>query len=239
MMTVLRLLVAALGCALVVLASRSTDRAQACTFVLESDPLRAVAAAAGGSDVVVVGEVIREEPIEDDPVDFAVFDDRAFTSTVRVDAALKGEPERLLTLGPLGYLEPDCSGGPRLRAGERVVLFLSSFRSSFRVYAYEQGNYLLAGNAAYNENLPPVPAEDFVRRVAAATGAPQQELDAALVSLRGEAEPLRNDADNGGELPWLVVGLGGAVLAGLVVVLVWARRPASPTGWMNGKTDEG
>jgi hypothetical protein len=41
------------------------------------------------------------------------------------------------TIGPLGYVAPDCSGGPRLETGDRVLLFL--MRSRYGVASYSIG----------------------------------------------------------------------------------------------------
>ena len=55
------------------------------------------------------------------------------------------------TIGPLGYVAPDCSGGPRLEAGDRVLLFLT--RSRYGVASYSIGpggdTILFRGEKAY------------------------------------------------------------------------------------------
>ncbi len=168
------------------------------------------------ADAVIVGEAIDE-------------------STVHVAATLKGstDPETVISRFNIS----NCPDPPGLYAGEHVLLLLGRYEGGFQIFGFGRGRYVLTDGMIKPEYGTPMPAEDFVRRVAAITAAPQQQLDAALASIRGEptavppreAEPLPNDADNGGGLPWLVVGLGGAVLAGLVVLLVWARRPTSST----------
>ena len=125
-------------------------------------------------------------------------------------------------------------GHPQLSIGERVLLFLR--RPSGTVL----GQYLLADGNATSAYYGAIPAGDALRRVAAITGATDEQLDAALAfalggplpELQPDAEPLPTDApqpdasplpvdveeEDGGQ-PALLIALASALLALLVAAL--------------------
>ncbi|MCH7812148.1 MAG: hypothetical protein IH958_05915 [Chloroflexi bacterium] len=182
-----RLAVAALFGALVFagsLAPQTARHAAACSLAPT-----ALEGLARGAQVVIVGEVINERLVRDRPNSYNVYE-----STVRVEAVLKGTVEPLVTLSPLGSLGADCTGGPRLQEGERVLLMFGEFRGDSFVVGHEWGKYVLANGEAQVafQNIPPeppIPVGEALRTVAAITGASQAELDAALSFAMGEPLP--------------------------------------------------
>ena len=229
-----RVSVVVLACAVVALAvfAPATARPAAACSIVQTD-LETTAAEA---EIVIVGQVIAESMV----------DPRwpSFESTIRVAAVLRGDLELEITLSPLGFLGADCSGGPRLPVGERVLLLLSRFKGELRVYGYENGKYVLTDGEARRafELFPPatpIPAEDALRRVAAITGATDEQLDAALAfagvgpapAPLPDAAPIPTDAplpdaspppvdveDDGGQVA-LLIALASVLLALLVAAL--------------------
>jgi hypothetical protein len=233
-----RVFVLALVCAVVALAvfAPATAKPAAACTILRVD----LDTAAEEAKIVIVGEVIHERTIER-----VVFSREAYESTVGVRVALKGNPEREITFSPLGFLGADCSGGPRLPAGERVLLFIAEYNGELHIYGFDK--YVLANGEASRQFAvadsllePPIPADDALRRVAAITGASPEQLAAALAFARDEPapehqpdaellpteapepelEPLPVAADEAGGAPVLLIVLASAVLAVLVSALI-------------------
>ncbi len=228
-----RVSVVALACAVVALAvfAPATAKPAAACSILQID----LDTAAEGAEIVIVGKVIQERTIER-----LVYASEHYESTILVVAALKGNPEREIILSPLGFLGSDCSGGPRLPAGERVLLFLSRVRGELRVNGNEFGKYLLAnGMASSIWAKDPIRLGDALRRVVDITGATDEQLYSALEfarvgltpALQPDAAPLPTDApqpdaaplpadveDDGGQ-PALLIALASALLALLVAAL--------------------
>lgn len=178
-MMILRTLAALPLLALVVagvLAPQTAHRASACSMVQLT-----LEQVTEGAQLVFVGEVIAERPI-----DLAPFSYDAYESTIHVVATLKGVVDDETTLAPLGFLGADCSGGPRLRMGERVLLFLEFYGSAWHVFDYEGGKYLLANGMAESAFGESHPTEEALQTVGEITGAPQDQLDTALAFARGE-----------------------------------------------------
>ena len=173
--------------------------------------------AAEVADLVIVGEVVSEQSVSP----------QLYTSTIGVSATLKGDSEREFTLERIGQLYPDCSGGPRLAAGERVLLFLNGGRGQLQVTGYEGGKYVLSETKAMTAwEDTAIPVEDALRRVAAITGAAPGQLDAALAFANGEPLP---ELENG-DLMGLLIGLAAAGALVLLPALLFAvrrRRSAS------------
>ncbi len=235
-----RVSVVVLACAVVALAvfaPATAKPAAACNIARPANVLSALDAAATGSEIVIVAEVIRERTIE------RVGLYEKYESTIRVRAVLKGNPEREITFSPLGFHGADCSGGPRLPVGERVLLFLSP--SSILLFSGADKYVLANGEARAQFAVPgsplrsPIPVDDALRRVAAITGATDEQLDAALAfalggplpELQPDAEPVPTDAplpdasplpvdveEDGGQ-PALLIALASALLALLVAAL--------------------
>ena len=233
----MRISIVAMICAVVALAvfAPATAKPAAACSILRVD----LDIAAEEAEIVIVGEVIRERTIER-----VVFSREAYESTVGVHATLKGNLEREITFSPLGFLGADCSGGPRLPAGERVLLFITEFNGELLVYA--AAKYVLANGEAIRQFAvadslpgPPIPADEALRRVAAITGATDEQLDAALAFALGgpapapqpdaapiptdapqpDAEPLPELVEEDGGQPVLLIALASALLALLVAAL--------------------
>ena len=126
--------------------------------------------------------------------------DGTFQSTVRPDAILAGGR-------PAGDIEipalrdgADCIGGPRLREGEHVLLFLKSESGppgsdDYWLLSPFGGKVILKDGSAYLHDLmtPDEPqlvgtADDLIRRVATTLGSTPEDRDAALVAA-GRAQP--------------------------------------------------
>ena len=176
------------------------------------------------AEMIVVGEVVSEEAERN----------QTYTSTVRVAATLKGEAQSELMLEGLGQRGSDCSGGPRLEQGERLLLFLTHRRSSSDSPTVEPGapmiygDYRIADGVARSPfDLPhELPAGLALGRVAAIAGAPVSELDAALAFAAGEdgltPSLTENDQvvmeDDGGTNWRLIGGISGVALIAIAAV---------------------
>ena len=202
--------------------------AAACSFVPERPTIEEMA---DGAEMVIVGEVVDEHPMELAGAQESLATYEPSESTVAVVAALKRHPRSEITLSFLGFLAPDCAGGPPLAAGERVLLFLSEHRGEFRklrgelgVYGHTDGKYVLTEGEASRSRFRPTPVsgESVLQRVAATTGAAQDEFDAALAFANGESVPIR-EVENG-NLPLLIIGLGAQGAAVLLAALFFAVR---------------
>lgn len=160
------------------------------------------------AETIIVGEVMNERLSRPDLP--------AYESTIRTVAVLKGNAGDEVTLSQLGFLGSDCSGGPRLTDGERVLLFLRQVQGKVSVVDYEHGKYVLTVQEAKTAYGTPVPVEDALGHVAAAAGAGSEQLDAALA--------LVAESDHG--LPTLLIGLaaGGGAVAFLALALVALRQ---------------
>ena len=238
-----RVFVVALVCALVAMAALAPGLAKPAAACSPSYGHFTLEDRAEQAEIVIVGEVITEQAIED----LYDYPPSYYESTIRIAATLKGNPEPEITLSPVGYFGPDCSGGPRLPTGERVMLFLSEYRGDLRMFGLEESKYTLVEGEAiifYSEptlSREPIPVEDAFRRVAAITGATDEQLAAALAFARDEPapeprpdaellpteapelEPLPVAADEAGGAPVLLIVLASAGLAVLVSALIGLR----------------
>jgi hypothetical protein len=72
----------------------------------------------GPNGIALLGLVLDEAPVN-----------RVFVSQVQTVLPLSGEAiTPVVRIGPHGFGAPDCSGGPRLLAGEKVLVFLGPSR---------------------------------------------------------------------------------------------------------------
>jgi hypothetical protein len=86
---------------------------------------------AGAGVLVVLGEVISEHRIDPQRRPILV-PEQSYVSEVKIELVLAGKAgEETLEVGPNGYGAPDCSGGPRLLPGEKVILFLRPINPSY------------------------------------------------------------------------------------------------------------
>jgi hypothetical protein len=77
-----------------------------------------------GGGIVVLGQVASERPVDRNRR--SVFTpESAFISEFRVALSLAGHDlaGESLVVGPHGFGNPDCAGGARLLAGEKLILF--------------------------------------------------------------------------------------------------------------------
>jgi hypothetical protein len=78
----------------------------------------------GPNGIALLGLILDEAPVVG----------RTFISQVQTVLPLTGEGiTPVVRVGPNGFGDPDCSGGPRLLAGEKVLLFLHPSRGRFGV----------------------------------------------------------------------------------------------------------
>ncbi|MCI0777334.1 MAG: hypothetical protein J4N95_04080 [Chloroflexi bacterium] len=149
------------------------------------------------ADTVFVGEVVRERLLKDD--------DR-YASTVRVAVTFKGSPGSAVIVFPLGSYEPDCSGGPRLQVGERVLLFLHS-------------EYERVGRGTPIYLLDSQTAEKEIRYAADITRVRGERLSAAIEFANGGPVPEGMASFQTANGSWRDA-LGGMLIALGVVLLV-------------------
>lgn len=185
------------------------------------------------AEIVIVGEVTAERIIEPTSP--------TYESTVRPAAVLKGAPPGEIVISPLGYLGADCSGGPRLAAGERVLLFVGrgmvggQAQGELQVVGYEAGKYALHDGLAMQPYTgSSMPADQAIRQVATITGASEDQVVAAIAFAQGDptaeppaqAEPVTRPSEDGnGDVALLAIGLASAGALALVLfgVAVWRR----------------
>ena len=181
----------------VVIALTPTEDALACAISIPGDPYDGLRWRVGEATVIIVGQVTAERhgTVDGQP---------PYISTVRPVATLKDEPpEGGFELSPLGWASPDCSGGPRLPAGERVLLALRhGIQGPTTQMTVMSGAYILRADATYPGLPPPTlhvspglaagtpyprfpRGEDFVREVAAMVGAPSERTEQAVRSAQG------------------------------------------------------
>ena len=236
-----RVSVVVLACAVVALAMfapATAKPAAACSYGRTD-----LSEAAREATLIIVGQVVKERVLEVLSVEYSTY---SFESTIQVAAALKGNPRPEIVITEIGFLGAGCEGGPRLPAGERILLFASEFNGKLHIYGFEWGRYVLAngeasldfGDIGFPEE-PSIPADDALRRVAAITGATDEQLDAALAFALGgplpelqpdaellptdvsppDAAPLPVDVEEDGGQPVLLIALASALLALLVAAL--------------------
>lgn len=240
-MTALRVSVAVLAsmlAALVALAGASSPRPAAATCSIGSpiDYEGAFTRSVSNSQLLFVGTVASERSLPRPPQVTPMWE-----SVVMPEAMLKGDaPGGPIMMPHLGRLGGDCSGGPRLLAGERVLLPVYFGRLSYDGSQGWQLNgifskVLIEGDQAFLESVlgrhPLGDIEGVIRTFGATAGATDAQIDAAILAALAP-EPQRVPGatpqeaappDTGGpEWTWAVVAaLGVTALAGLALI---ARR---------------
>ena len=230
----------------------STAGAMTCRIRSVTDPQERLDSAIDNewSEIVLVGVVTEELPLTLDPAapggyraassSDASSGDPVFQSTVKVQAVLKGGPvdeEFVLT----GLSEVwQCSSGPLLPEGERVLLFLGRWPVAAGIPVDEQftwqtnliggqvfltnGRAILTDYQSDNGGTYLGGAEDVVSYVAERLGANEEARAAALAALNAPAPA--SDSD----FRWLPMTIGLIAVGlglGVLVVLTWARRGTS------------
>ena len=179
----------------------------------KNDPLKYVLEDAS---LVIVGRVVDERATG------GVSGEKAYESRVTPDAVLRGSaPNGDIVLPRLNTLGADCSGGPRLPEGERVLLFLyktSMFdpqtgRNQQDVWqiGLVGGKVVIESGAAYvevfDQRIRLGETEPAIRDIASRVGASQAQADAAVAAATGAAPVSAEDED--GRLidsTWLYIG---------------------------------
>ena len=206
------------------------SRAYACSLAPppKDDPLRY---ALEDPELVIVGEVVDERPMP------GFGEDEVYTSRVKPDAVLKGDPGiGTIDLHFLNYLGGGCEGGPRLPVGQRVLLFLSK-RSYIGVapgidlkdawqMVLSGGKVLLEDGYAYADNWGELQAlgaiETVITRAGQRLGATPEQTEAAL---RAAVAPSEGGSGSSRLLHLTIIGLGLAFAAGAAYALSRRQQP--------------
>ncbi len=212
------------------------SQVHACSLAMP-EPDERVALFSASAEAVVVGEVIAEEP-EQSPSG-----EGAFNSTFQIVATLSGEPPADMVLANLGYFGADCSGGPRLREGERFLLYLSTQKAApmgvnhlptgeWRVDAVGMAAYLIdEGEALFYpmgnppDEEPAVAAEVLIREVGDALESDPTEVERAVTFANGGAlPPQAAEQESNRVAVWGSVGVG---LTAVAILVGWYLRGRS------------
>lgn len=217
----------------------------ACSLDRTPSPAGLVADQVAAAELIVVGVVAEETVVGQRGGNPST---PTYASTVDVRAVLAGSfDEPTLRLTPLGWLSASCTGGPRLLAGERVVLFLETPNSFYQEegieysewqgvlqgakYFFEDDEAFLEEQFSFEGGRDPAAAGDTVALIGAVGTAAQsegEEIVRAVLAALGDDED-----DEGRNVLWPVLGtiLGVTVVAAGVVLFGWRRarsRAARP-----------
>ena len=222
-------LAAALAVPAVALAPGGNQAAEAVCSIGATDYADAAMTTLPRTQLLLVGTVTDERSIRRGTRTF-------YESVVEPQVMLKGEaPDEPIVLPFLGHLGADCSGGPRLLKGERVLLPVYWGRASygdgesawqltgiFSKVALQDGVATLQWHLG-SERLGE--SEDIIRTYGEAVGATDGQIEAAI------AAALTPDGAGAGDSTRRIVAL--AVTAGAVIVIaagVLRRRSRSEGG---------
>ncbi len=189
-----------LGALLTVSLARPHE-ASACSLAGFADAEERVARQVEYSELIIIGTVVSEVWTGEHGGGIPTPE---YTSTVRVEAVLKGPAVERIEIPRLGFLTASCGGGPRMVEGERVLLFLQ--RSNWwwandldlspipedvwGVALTGQGKYrLVDGEALFERSFamesppePAGPAEQLIREVGRLVQAAGEPSDDSLRS---------------------------------------------------------
>lgn len=184
------------------------------------------------SDLVIIGTVTDERTYG------RAGDSTLYVSTVRTDAMLKGEADaESISIPLLGQLGGDCSGGPRLREGERVLLLLDwqyTARSGDGSIEYAWqfqsifGKVLIAEGTAIAQEIhtsePLGEANATIRAFGEAVGAGESRIEAVIIAANADEATLASGRlqDGGSDNRAWAIPLTVAVMA--LAALIGARR---------------
>jgi len=193
------------------------------------------------SEAIVVGEVVDEVRVPH-PGTWPRYESR-----IEVVATLAGEVPEEIVLRDLGQLGADCSGGPRLVEGERVLLFLVDRDAlgmavdEWRVADSGQAKYRLdAGQALYHssytgEDQPEQvgAAAELIEEIASMNNSDPGQVTRALEFAQERqpelslAEPPMAGDEETTAIPMVALGVGLAVaIVTIVLTGVVLRRRA-------------
>ncbi len=201
----------------------SPQHADACSLALSSDPGQRLRQNVEWAELIVIGTVI-------DEVQTTNFGNlHRYDSTVQVGLVLRGDSSNSIEILGLGALGADCSGGPRLRTGERVLLFLGEGWGgpAWRI-GPDGGKYLLQNGEAFVEQLfgiddsreAPRDEIELIAEISELTGTPPIVIDQHV-------DALTPDDGKVSFVPWLpLVGVLLLFPAGWLWLRVrWRSRP--------------
>lgn len=158
------------------------------------------------ADLIFVGQVVRERRIE-------FRGSEGYASTLHVAAVLKGRPPLEVTISPLGFNHPDCSGGPRLPVGQRMLIFLPEEYQ-------EQSSFLRSIDRFGPDDPIEDRLEDRLVEIASFAHTPDENLHAAVAFARGGPLPHASDSN---AMPALAAGAAVAAIALFLLVLFRSR----------------
>ena len=222
------------GLALLMVSLPSASSAAAtCSYGIPEDPRDRLRAEAAAADLILIGKVMSERLMtpEDRPVVLPAHID-AYESTVTTQAILVGDERQTeIRIAGLGFFAPDCSGGPRLLAGEQVMLFLYEWSYVARggevdawFIGVAGGKVVLADEEArfdYGDGASETAgdAREFIESAARMVDASPEATAAALFAAGFRSESGRTPGD------WLLISAGvvllTATLAGASFGLGW------------------
>lgn len=190
--------------------SPSATTVHACSIGSFGTPERqrdAMLEALDGSDLVIVGVVLEETRVG---VRSNFIDKNdVYESRVRADAVLAGDSiGEEVRVGQLGYHDSSCSGGPRLREGERVLLALdrgfvrtdgaAEDENVWRLHHF-LGKVLIVDDEAISQyaslGIEVGSAETLIRSYGKVLGSDTEQMEMALVAA---IEPVQPDATTTG-----------------------------------------
>jgi hypothetical protein len=233
--------------------------AHACSILAEQDAARRLQTAIDNwSELVLVGVVTRETrvypsydatgrytglvPVGANPSREVRESDPIYTSRVRLEAVLKGEaPAGDIELPWLNQLSPGCQGGPRLPAGQRVLLFLKSVAGDsdaggrpvemWQMSLHGGAVTLTPGDAAVVDLLSADtpqslgPSEAVLRSVGEQLGSRAGATEDAVAAL-GASIQVEGDGGSDLVIPVLIlIGVVAVVLLAAVRYLLHLERP--------------
>jgi hypothetical protein len=220
-----RFLVLALVASMLLLALTTgpARRAEAACSIGATDYHRAGLNAFSHAANVVLGTVASERSIPRPPNT-----QEAWESVVVVEVVLKGDVgDEPLRIPYIGFLGGDCSGGPRLRVGERVLIPVFWGQPS---YGDGEEGWQLHGifsKVLFDDGLASLEwsegrealgdAEDVVRSYGEAAGATDVQIEAAI------AAALTSAPRGSSDVPWLIIAVALAALAVVAVFIAVLR----------------
>ena len=246
---VMRILVlSALAASLIISTPIQGAGASTCLMRDVPDPTERLMSAARSdfTEIVLIGVVTEQVPVERDPshpdqyrplLSASADDVRNLSqSTVRVDAVLKGSVAGKEFVLP-GLSEVwQCSSGPLLPEGQRVLLFIGKWPNSIGNPSPDDFTWqtaLLGGQVFFTDRAALMAdysaghgdtylggAEDVVSRVALEVGASEEATQAALAAL---STPLAVDQDKSDRW-WVSVVAGLFTVAACSTAILWMRR---------------
>jgi hypothetical protein len=204
------------------------SRVYACSIGTLPDQRAAVLSSFDGSDLVLVGTVLTERPVG------MIGNYQAFESNVKPEAVLAGDaPAGNLVVRQLGFVAADCTGGPRLEEGEKVLLALDRRLTGFSSgglpgYIWVMHNFLgkvrIDGDQAVSQyaeaGVPLGDPPSLLRDAAAALNSDDRALQAALTAA---ATPVPKDSPG---TRWLAIGVLAAAVVALAAGVLMLNRSA-------------